>query len=213
MPGSRLTRRSSPAIERLGLGMMQVTETLHGRYLIKSGYLRGQWTVRAFLAKVRQPGGIVAEKRDVSETAAIAALVAHLDDKDHERRLAGRVVEGGLRLPGEAEFAEALRSVALSDAQIRMLKAHARAGDRGLTAGELAHAGGYADYSTANMIYGRAGRVVGDALGIAAPPAETREGDVPTALLASAGPRRANGYFVWVMHVELRRAVERVLGA
>lgn len=192
---------------------MQVTTTTHGRYLIKSGYLRDRWTARAFLAKVAKPGGIVAEKHDTSEAAAVAALTTHLDEMERERRLAGRMTTDGFRLPDEEAFVEALQSVTLADAQLRMLKAHAQAGDRGLTAEELAYAGGYADYSTANMIYGRAGRMVGNALGITAPPAETREGDVPTALLASEGPRRANGHFVWVMHVELRRAVERVLGA
>ena len=39
-----------------------------------------------------------------------------------------------------------------------MLFAHAKAGQAGLTAGEIAAAGGYTTYSTANAVYGKLGR-------------------------------------------------------
>ncbi len=69
---------------------------------------------------------------------------------------AARRVDG---VPTAAEFAEALALLAprMHDGWWAMLRAHRVAPDRALTAGELAEAADYQNYSAANLQYGRLG--------------------------------------------------------
>ena len=89
-----------------------------------------------------------------------------------------------------------------------MLVAHAKSGDRGMTAGELAHAGGYKSFETTNALYGRFGREVAEALRIDLPQSMLREDTLATGVLAQGGETRdGEDNFVWVMYPELRSAV------
>lgn len=194
---------------------MEITSCHYRGHSIKAGQLPGQsaFLARAF-AKAGKPGApILAEAQGPSAEAAIEAVKAKLDALDAARRTARRIHPAtGLAVPSAEEYESALRQVALSEAQIAMLKAHAAAGEAGLTAGALARAAGYPNFETANSIYGKAGRAIGDHLNLPAPQSTTREGDVATMLLAYGGPAAPDtGHFVWVMYPELREAVAAAL--
>ena len=181
----------------------------HGRYLIRAALLGGRPTARAFLAEAKQGSGIVAERTGDTLDAAIDALVADLDARSRERRQGRRrIAEPDMSVPTREEYAEALSAVRLTDGQWAMLRAHAMAGECGMTAGELARAAGWRNLGSANMQYGLAGRAIADYLGIDLPPRRTAPAEeVATRALAGAGVARPDGSFVWVMHPELAAAV------
>ncbi len=64
------------------------------------------------------------------------------------------------------EYLEALRSLKIGAHDAAMLRAHANATDRTLTATELAKAAGYCKYGCANLHYGGFGHEVADFLGL-----------------------------------------------
>lgn len=185
---------------------MQTPVTLrHGSYTIKAGTLAGKAVARAFVTGGKP--GVIAEKTGDDVDAAVASLKADLDaraaDEAAHRR---RDAELAFDVPTEAEFARALAIVKPHDGHWRMLRAHALAGDRGLTAGEIAFDAGYHGHGAANLQLGLVGREIAEALRIDLPKFHRRDGDASIGVLATPAPPR-DGQPVWVMHPELRMAV------
>ena len=192
--------------------MPKISNIEKPRYVVKVGEMSGRWIARAF-SKGRGEG-MIGEAFGASADEAVAALERRMGEEEAARAAARRFDERlGFAVPSREEYGAALGVARLSAKQLEMLRAHARAGEAGLTAEEIARAGGYASFETANALYGKAGRVIGETIGVTAPASTAREGhDVQTGILASPGPRRpASDQFVWVMHPELREAVEASL--
>lgn len=89
-----------------------------------------------------------------------------------------------------------------------MLRAHANAADRTLTATELAQAAGYESYEAANAHYGRLGRQVAEFLDVVPPIDRQRGESVWTRVLAyDADEEGAHGHLQWIMHPEVAEAL------
>lgn len=193
---------------------MKVRTTAYGGYLVKVGVLNGTWTARAFAEAAASRGGIVAETTGPTPDAAEATLCAELDRKRVEVVRARRI-DGNFAVPTVEEYERALASLdrdgRLTAEHRLMLKTHAEAGDAGLSETDIASAAGYDRYNTANASYGRLGRMLGAAIGVTAPDTEVRPAGVPTRILAEeSATRDPKGHFVWIMHRELRAALERL---
>jgi hypothetical protein len=104
-------------------------------------------------------------------------------------------------------FEAALQEVepAMTPPQREMLRGHANAQDQELSMQEIAEHGGYADYATANIQYGRLGRLFSQALGI---DAEQLTNKVQ-AICFSAGRSDEAGHFVWRLRPQLAEALYR----
>ena len=133
------------------------TETTYGRYVIRSMKVASQWSARAFRRKIAI--GVVLSGS--TEEAAIFAVKAALDARGAEQ-LAARGADG---YPTATEVRTALAAISITDAQHAMLDAHLKAPDNIMTATELATAGGYDSYVSANSQYGTLGRNLAEELG------------------------------------------------
>lgn len=131
-------------------------ETIYGRYVIRSMKVGGEWNARAFRGKTAM--GVVLSGE--SEEAAIIATKAALDAAHAEQR-AGRGADG---YPTAIEVRAALAAITMTDEQRAMLNAHLRAADNIMTATELAAAGSYDSYVSANSQYGSLGRKLAEEL-------------------------------------------------
>ncbi|WP_420556977.1 hypothetical protein [Roseovarius sp.] len=185
-----------------------IVEDAFGNYLIRAGRLNGDFIARAFPATGSRSQGLIAEASGTSEADAIEALKENLRARSANRTEARRWDErSDTSIPGKEEFIEALRQMKLTDAQLAMLRAHAVAGDDGMTLAALTRASGYKSEDTAMKALKRAGSLVGDFLGLdprsdaANDPRDARE---VLGYLVEADTETAS---VWVMHTELRNAV------
>ncbi len=187
--------------------MDKPVETRHGPYTIKAGVLHGTATARAFVTGGK--AGLVAQADADSIEDAIATLKRDLDGRAATERSHRRHdPASGFDVPTAKEYLQALQVVKPHDAHLVMLRAHALAGDAGLTAGQLATDAGYQSLSAANLQYGVLGRQIAESIGCDLPASSLRkDADVATGVLARAGTPRESGSFVWVMHPELREAV------
>lgn len=131
-------------------------ETTHGRYVIRSMKVAGQWNARAF----RRKTAIGVVLAGATEEAAILAVKAAIDASSAEQR-AARGADG---YPTAIEVRAALAAISITDGQNAMLKAHLWAADNTMTATELATAGGYDSYVSANSQYGTLGRKLAEEL-------------------------------------------------
>ena len=179
----------------------------HGRYTIRAMRMGDTCKARAFLKDARQGSGDVGEADADSIDAAIKAVRNKLDERDRAMRQ-GRRRDDYMKfdVPTADEYAIALRIVSLGEAQRRMLFAHAKAGDEGMNATELANAGGWPDFSSGNLHYGKAGRLMAESLGIRIPLYTARDDENPTAVLAFWRPTPEDPHSIgrWVMYPELR---------
>jgi hypothetical protein len=110
-----------------------------------------------------------------------------------------------------AEYSRAFRTLRLGDHHAAMLRAHAGAPNRTMTAGGLARAAGYDSFEAANAHYGLLGRKVAEQFGVT-PPMDTRRREpVWTRSLAEdAGMSDASGHFRWRMHPEVAEALREL---
>ena len=190
---------------------MAITSLEYGRFQVKAGQLSGAWTARAF-PKVGPGGRVAHEAKGKDLDGAIAALKDMIDAEAEERR-SGRRHDDALDfdVPTAEEFGVALQSARLTPRQKMMLRAHAAADDAGLTATAIADAAGYRNFSSANAHYGKAGRLMAEAMGITPPDAPARDGQTLTGVLATgAAGQDPSAEVVWVMHPELRAAIQTV---
>jgi hypothetical protein len=183
-----------------------IVEDAFGNYLIRAGRLNGDFIARAFPATGSKSQGLIAEASGTSEADAIETLKENLRVRGTKRTEARRWEErSDISIPSKEEFIEALRHMKLTDSQLAMLKAHAVAGDDGMTLAALTRASGYKSEDTAMKALKRAGSLVGDFLGV-----KTRSGaekDITDAREVLSYCIEAETASVWVMHDELRHAV------
>lgn len=102
-------------------------------------------------------------------------------------------------------FRTALSEVepAMSVAQRDMLRGHANARAAELSIQAIAELGGYADYATAHIQYGRLGHLFSEALGIDPDSLENKT----QAMCVSAGRSDAAGHYVWRVRLQLQEAL------
>lgn len=131
-------------------------ETDYGRHVIRSMKISGEWSARAFRGK--STVGIV--HSGATEEAAISSAKAAID-ANHAVQRAARGAEG---YPTATEVRAALAAISITDGQRAMLNAHLLAPDNIMTATELATAGGYDSYVSANSQYGALGRKLAEEL-------------------------------------------------
>lgn len=182
------------------------TETVNDRYVIRSMRIAGEWSARAFRGKTAF--GVV--QSGATEDAAVLATKRMIDAHNQQQR-ANRGFEG---YPTSNEVRAALSIIKITDGQSAMLKAHLLAPDNVLTATELAAAGGYDSYVSANSQYGNLGRKLAEELDWTPPKFD----GVPTWTFALAtgvdGDTRADmgalGYeqWRWKLRPEVRAALE-----
>lgn len=104
--------------------------------------------------------------------------------------------------PTASQYVAAFRSVDnISDAQLEMLRLHYHSPERTVTATAMAAAQGYHHYSVANSIYGRLGRLVGDALDYN--PMKERLGTLVTF-------EKRNNEWHWIMRPEVAGALDEL---
>jgi len=187
-----------------------IVEAEHDKYRIKAGQLGGVFVARAFPKPPTKAQGLIAEAEGETEEAAIAALKAKIEARDVRRKEVRRWDEhADVSVPNEEEFVEALRQTPLSRPQIAMLKAHVFARDKGLTMDQMARAAGYRSRDTAAKVFRKAGDLIADYLGIEVDGAANRDG--AALLLAFKYIQGEDVPTVWVIHQELRDAVQRAL--
>jgi hypothetical protein len=185
--------------------MAKVLTARYGRYDLKAGPMGGTFTARAFLRGARPGHGTTAEATGPSAEAALTALETLLRDREAAERQSRRLASNGVLVPGPDAYRLALAVVRVHPNQWAMLNAHAAAGPNGLSATQLARAGSYDDFSTANLHYGKLGRLVADDLAMALP-VRANETEVATAALATYD-LFPDGIQRWVIHPELATAV------
>jgi hypothetical protein len=196
--------------------MANIIQTEHGNYVIKAGKLGGACVARAFPKPPSKNKGVIAEAKGKNEQEAIDMLKAQIDDSIMKREETRRWDEGaGIAVPLADEYEEALRQTHLSAAQVAMLKLHALAGEDGMTLKDLAEAAGYQSTQAGTSLYGKAARAVAQFLRVDVPSAPNRPTGEPTAILARRlvddDDAADDDAPAWVMHPEVRAAVEAVL--
>lgn len=171
----------------------RTTETI-GIYTVHALRIGKTYKARALAGDRR-----VADGEGDSVAGAIAAVRAQLDQLRPARRA---------DVPLASEYADALALLGrkVSAGQWLMLKAHAAAPERRMTAAGLAAAAGYADHVTASLWYGKLGAAIAKLL------------DMPLAKRANGKPMGASALaegsgdgdeasWSWVMHEELGQMV------
>lgn len=130
-------------------------EIKYHRHIIKYRKVGDDWQARAFRDLTYGPIYSAASEEDV-----ILLIKAALDDARLEQRKL-RPISG---IPTAAEYRKALDLVKMTDEQRAILAAHLKAPGYTLTATELANAGGYPSYSSANSQYGKLARKIAEEL-------------------------------------------------
>jgi hypothetical protein len=128
-------------------------------------------------------------------------------DQDHDQRLNSRTTP-----PSGKEYVDAFRKILndLADNYVAMLKAHYHAPDQTLTATELAEAAGYSTHSSANLHYGKVGKLLSDVMPIVL---EKQSDGTPvyTSALATPGERTIDEqYWTWKLRPEVAFAIKQL---
>jgi hypothetical protein len=190
-----------------GAEMSTVTEAIHENYVIKAGVLEGEYVARAFEADRKMRGAYMQAIGDTPEEAieSLKTMLTEAETKAKSRRRWDEAIR--IFVPTELEYRTALRTLPLSDSETTMLKAHALAGNRGMTAREIGATVGY-DLNAANAQYGKIGTRFGEYIKVDFPQMNKKNADLlRTAALATKGAAREDGAWVWVMHPELIEAM------
>ncbi len=181
----------------------------HGRYLIKSGRLSGNFVARAFPKPPTKVRGLIAEAAGETEESAVAALHEIIDARE-KRRVDDRRLDAhaGIAVPSKNEFIEAISQAKLTDTQLAMLKALAISGQDGLTEARIAGSGGYGSWLTAVRSLANAGRLIADYLSIDTSSNTERSDPESTAILGYRGESAKEGDpGNWILHEEMLHAV------
>lgn len=186
--------------------MDEVTRT-HAKHRFYDIYgMRDQvWKFRVFVVRLR-----ILDLEAATKELGLQRALAALNERDKRRRSERRHDD----VATADEYYEALHVLAdrIGQHQWRMLRAHMNANELTMTAGELAKAGGYRKFSTANAHYGKLGHMVAGVVGFN--PDYTLETgtneDAPAPwTFALAEGKYIKGYWRWRMHPELAEAVRR----
>lgn len=190
----------------------EIVEAEHEKYRIRAGRLGGTHVARAFPKPPSRAQGLIAEAEGDSEQAAIMALKAKIEVRALRRMETRRWDENSsLAVPNEEEFVEALYQTPLSRPQIAMLKAHSFAHEKGLTFDQLARAAGYKSRETAIKVFCKAGDLLADYLGIEVDQETFPDREGAALVLAFKYIQGEDVPTVWIMHPELRDAVQTAL--
>ena len=153
-----------------------------------------------------------AEAEGDSYQAAVAALKSMIEARDVQRKSVRRWDENAsVSVPNEDEYIEALFQTSLSRPQIAMLRAHSFARDEGMTLDQLARAAGYKSRDTAGKVFRKAGDIIADYLGIDVDEDALPDRDGAAMILAFKYIQGEDVPTVWIMHPELRDAVQVAL--
>ncbi len=193
--------------------MSAVSIAEHGPYTLKAMQMKGQKVVTARAFHTGGPPGIVAEAQGPTVDAALDTLRLDLDSateaaaEETAREKASRREIDGVMVPTTPEFARALEMMKIAPRHWEMLRAHASAGEAGLTPGDLAYAAGYKNFAAANLQYGRLGYTIADYLGDEAFLARFKANKRGAIVLLAVHDGAAAGDGRWTMHPELVAAV------
>lgn len=205
------TKKPAKDVKKDAAPPVQVGE--HGRYLIKSGLLAGEYIARAFPKPPTTSRGLIAEATGETEEAAIAALHEAIDARENQRSEDRRQdSHTGAAVPSTDEFIEAIGQISLTVPQRAMLAALTVAGAEGLTEARLTWAGGYKSWAGAERSFAKAGHAIAAYLssGVASAGATKAPGGV--SLLAFRDAAQDDGTpGNWILHPELRAATQVVL--
>ncbi|HMU88762.1 MAG TPA: hypothetical protein PKL69_02575 [Agitococcus sp.] len=114
-------------------------------------------------------------------------------------------------VPSAEQYIQALKSINISDGQKKMLGYHYLAHNRTVTYTELAEAAGYPSFNTANSMYGKLGRLLGEALSMTFIYAESRDEPFYSSAIGMDNPYKTEEQaYQLVMHHELAKALERL---
>lgn len=112
-------------------------------------------------------------------------------------------------IPAAEKYAQALKEINISDSQMKMLEHHYLAHNRTVTYTELANAAGYPSFATANSMYGKLGRALGEALSMSFVHAESRDEPFYSSSLGADNPYQSEkSEYQFVMHHELSKALD-----
>lgn len=180
----------------------------HGRYLIKSGRLAGNFVARAFPKPPTTARGLIAEAKGETEEAAIAALHKVIDERETGRAEARREdPQSGEAVPSVEEYIEAIGQVALTAPQRAMLTALSLADAEGLTEARMGNVGGYKSLSAATRAFASVGQSIAAYLASGAIATGTASISDGVSILGFRGePQDDEDPGNWILHPELREA-------
>lgn len=157
--------------------------------------------------------GVIWDGKERVHTCASGSLDETLRlMKDFVDERHNEVLQSRTEPPGGDEYVEAFRKILndLAEKYIEMLKAHYHAPDQTMTATQLANAVDYADYSSANLHYGKVGKLLNEVLPIAL---HNRRDGTPvfTSALATPGDRTEDeDHWTWTMRPQVAYALEQL---
>lgn len=112
-------------------------------------------------------------------------------------------------VPTAEQYAKALEEIAMTVRQRAMLLFHFHAHNRTVTFTQLAQAGGYEDYATANLQYGKLGRTLGEELDMVFAKSLKRGQPFYSSAIGADNPfKSADSEYELVMHHELAKAIQ-----
>ncbi|SLN71638.1 hypothetical protein TRL7639_04263 [Falsiruegeria litorea R37] len=188
---------------------MSIRVGAYGRYQIKSGYVAGVYTARAFPKPPTKARGLIAEATGKTEEAAIAALHSAIDEREVRRSESRRAdPRTGTLIPTSEEYVEALNTVNLTRPQRTMVMALAQAEADGLAKVKVAAAGSYKSTTSAKKALASAGRMIVEYLSSetgSKVPATSLDGFASIGFCGDAEHQEnpAN----WILHPELCAAI------
>ncbi|WP_103764529.1 hypothetical protein [Roseovarius confluentis] len=205
-------QRGSKESVRSATDVGTIIEDEFGHYRIRAGRLNGDFIARAFPKSSSNSQGLIAEASGTSEADAVEALKEVLTSRSkkhtEERRWEER---SATAVPSKEEFIEALRQTSLTEPQVAMLKAHAIAGERGMSLAALGRAAGYKSQDTVLRTFKRAGSLVSDFLGVEIQSDRANDRQDARQVLGYCVETDTDTAALWVMHSELRDAIREAL--
>jgi len=157
-------------------------------------------------------GVVWKDKKRVHSCSAGSLYDAIRDMKDFVDQQYDEQVRSRTKPPGGEEYVDAFQRILndLAGSYIAMLKAHYHAQDQTLTATQLAEAAGYDSYSSANLHYGKVGKLLNDVLPI---DLLKRSDGTPiyTSALATAGDRTVDEqHWTWKLRPQVAFAIKQL---
>ncbi|MEW9920974.1 hypothetical protein AB2B41_15270 [Marimonas sp. MJW-29] len=179
------------------------------RYQIKSGYVAGVYTARAFPMPPTKARGLIAEATGQTEDDAITALHTAIDAREVRRAEDRRTdPHTGTQVPTADEYAEALYTVELTRPQRAMVMALSLAEADGLAEVKVAIAGSYKSTTSANRALASAGRMIAGYLFSGTGSKEPSTASDGSAIIGYRNvPSHEHKPGNWIMHPELCAAI------
>lgn len=185
--------------------MSRQIELKHGRYSIRPVIWNGKPKAIALLGDKK-----VHEVEGANLEDATAKMKTELDSMLRARLEKRREPHIGTK----DDYVEAFQTIRLNPQQKLMLKTHLNAAGHTLTATQLASAAGYPSYRSANSVYGRLAKKIGDATGLQPKKSRTRDELVYTYILAGGDTNEEQAedgaHWRWTLHSEVVAALREL---